>query len=74
MSEDVILQIAVQVPALFIMGYFSLRVITLIMDNFGRKLDRAIDLFERGTKEMLAVIEELHKLEAERRKASVRVR
>jgi hypothetical protein len=45
--EQTILQIAVQVPALFIMGAVFLKVLGMVLDVQGKKLDRLADAIER---------------------------
>lgn len=45
--EQVVIQIAVQVPALFLLSFVFLRVFTLVLDTQGKKLDRLADAWER---------------------------
>ena len=45
--EQVILQIAVQVPALALVAFVFLRVLQLVLDVQGRKLERLADSIDR---------------------------
>jgi len=45
--EDAIVQIAVQVPAIALIVYFSIRALTLVLDTYGRKIDRLADAVEK---------------------------
>ena len=44
--EQVILQIAVQVPALALVSFVFLRVLQLVLDIQGKKLDRLSDAID----------------------------
>jgi len=44
--DDAIIQVAIQVPALFIVGYVFLRVLSLVLDVQGKKLERLADAWE----------------------------
>lgn len=51
--ESVIIEIAVQVPALALVIFFSLQAMKMILDVQGRKLDRVIDVIERHNQTMV---------------------
>lgn len=50
--ESVVIQIALQVPALALVIFFSLQVVRMVLDNQGEKLDRVIDVLERHNRQM----------------------
>ena len=45
--EQAVLQVAVQVPALFLVIIFALKVIQYVLDQQGRKIDRMAEALEK---------------------------
>jgi len=43
---EAIIQVAIQVPALFIMGFVFLRILDKVLDVQGKKIDRLADAIE----------------------------
>jgi len=50
--ENAIVQIAVQVPAMAIMAYVCLKVLTMVMDVQGRKIERLVDAVEKAVEKL----------------------
>lgn len=45
--EEAIVQVAIQVPAIALVVFFSLRVLGMVLDIHGRKIDRLVDAVEK---------------------------
>lgn len=48
--EEALIQAAIQVPSVVVLGYIFLRVLQMVLDVQGRKLDRLADAWERHNK------------------------
>ena len=50
--ETALTQVAIQVPAVLVLGYVFIRVLTMVMDVQGRKIDRLADAVDTLTHEI----------------------
>ena len=58
--ESALLQVAIQVPAIIVLGYVFLQVLRMVMDVQGQKLDRMTVILEATTqtlKDVLALLQ-----------------
>jgi len=58
--ETALLQVAIQVPAIIVLGYVFLQVLRMVMDVQGQKLDRMTVILEATTqtlKDVLALLQ-----------------